>query len=300
VDPTRLPDQTGKVIVITGATGGIGLETAVALAGAGASVVVSGRSPAKVDAAVDEVRRRTGNRNVDALTLDLASFASIHSGADDLLARYPQIHVLINNAGVYLSERRVTEQGFEMTFGVNHLGHFLLTDLLLERLRASAPARVVNVSSIGHRFTRALDFDDLQSEKHYAIQEAYTQSKLANILFTKELAKREATTGVTAYAVHPGSIRSGFGQDGDTSGVMGAGLRVFRLTQPGPKLGALASINAAAQPGIEPRTGGYFRRWWPLGGYRSVREGKPSRAASDPQAAHRLWTESEKLVASVS
>ena len=293
--PSALPDQTGKVIVITGATSGIGLETAVALAGAGATVVVSSRNPGKVDTAVAEVRRRAERGDVHPLTLDLGSFASIHAASEQLLSQFPQIHVLINNAGVYLSERQLTEDGIEMTFGINHLGHFLLTNLLIERLRASAPARVVNVSSVGHRFTRSMNFDDLQSEKHYAIQEAYTRSKLANVLFTRELAKREVRTGVSAYAVHPGNIRSGFGQDGDATGFMSFGLKMIRPFIAGPKLGAAASVYTAVAPGIESKSGGYFQRS-PVGGYRSVHESKPSKAARDSEAARRLWDISEQLI----
>jgi NAD(P)-dependent dehydrogenase (short-subunit alcohol dehydrogenase family) len=186
-----------------------------------------------------------------------------------------------------------------MTMGINHFGHFLLTKLLLDRLRTSAPARVVSVSSVGHRFTRSMNFDDLMSEKHYAIQEAYTRSKLANILFTKELARREAANGVTAYAVHPGNIRSGFGQDGDTTGFMGVGLKIIRPFIPGPKVGAAASVYTAVAPGIEPKSGGYFQRS-PIGGYRSVHESKPSAAARDDEAAKRLWQISEELVATAS
>jgi NAD(P)-dependent dehydrogenase (short-subunit alcohol dehydrogenase family) len=294
VKPSVLPDQTGKVVVITGATSGIGRETAVALAGAGASVVVASRNPAKLEAAVSEVRRASRSQDVHAQPLDLASFASIRAAADQLLAARPRIDVLINNAGVYLSERQLTADGLEMTMGINHFGHFLLTKLLLERLRASAPARVVNVSSVGHRFTRSMNFDDLMSEKHYAIQEAYTRSKLANVLFTKQLARREAGTGITTYAVHPGNIRSGFGQDGDTTGFMGAGLKFIRPFIPGPKLGCAASVYTAVAPGVESKSGGYFQRS-PVGGYRSVHESKPSKAARDADAARRLWEVSEQL-----
>ncbi|MFL6238211.1 MAG: SDR family oxidoreductase [Actinomycetes bacterium] len=294
--PSMLPDQSGKVIVITGATSGIGRETAIALAGAGATVVIASRNPAKLDAVVKQVRREAGSQDVHPQELDLGSFASIRAAAEELRAQRPRIHVLVNNAGVYLSQRRVTTDGFEMTFGINHLGHFLLTSLLLDRLRSSESARVVTVSSVGHRFTNGLDFDDLQSERHYSISEAYTRSKLANVLFTKQLARREADSGVSAFAVHPGNIRSGFGQDGDATGVMGAGLQFARLFMVGPKLGAAASVYAAVAPGIEPRTGGYFQRS-PIGGYRSVHESTPSKAALDSATAERLWAVSEELVA---
>jgi NAD(P)-dependent dehydrogenase (short-subunit alcohol dehydrogenase family) len=185
-----------------------------------------------------------------------------------------------------------------MTFGTNHLGHFLLTTLLLDRLRASAPSRVVNVSSVGHRFTRGMDWDDLQSERHYSIQEAYTHSKLANVLFTKELARRERDHGVSAFAVHPGNIRSGFGQDGDARGVMGAGLGVVRWLMAGPRLGSASTLYAATSSGLESRSGGYFQRS-PVGGYGSVHESKPSKAARDEASAKRLWELSEQMVAAV-
>jgi NAD(P)-dependent dehydrogenase (short-subunit alcohol dehydrogenase family) len=298
VHSSRLPDQTGKVAVITGGSSGSGLETAVALAGAGATVVVCSRNTRKIADAVERIRLRTGKTGVHGLELDLASFASIRSGAAELLSQWPRLDVLINNAGVYLSERQLTAEGFEMTFGINHLGHFLLTGLLLDRLRASAPSRVVNVSSVGHRFARDMNFDDLQSERRYSIQEAYTRSKLANVLFTKELARREAANGVSAFAVHPGNIRSGFGQDGDATGVMGMGLRFARLFMAGPKLGAAASVYVAVTPGLESRSGGYFQRS-PIGGYRSVHESTPSKAARDAAAATRLWQVSEQLIAGV-
>jgi NAD(P)-dependent dehydrogenase (short-subunit alcohol dehydrogenase family) len=185
-----------------------------------------------------------------------------------------------------------------MTFGTNHLGHFLLTELLVDRLRASAPSRVVNVSSVGHRFTRAMKWDDLQSEQHYSIQEAYTQSKLANVLFTKELARRERDHGVSAFAVHPGNIRSGFGQDGDARGVMGAGLAAFRWLLAGPRLGSAASLYVTTTPGLEAHTGGYYQRS-PVGGYRSVHEATPSKAARDEASARRLWDVSEQMIGAV-
>jgi NAD(P)-dependent dehydrogenase (short-subunit alcohol dehydrogenase family) len=237
-----------------------------------------------------------GSKDVYGVDLDLASFASIRHGAAEILERWPRLDVLVNNAGVYLSERRETADGLEMTMGINHFGHFLLTNLLLDRLRASAPARVVNLSSVGHRFTRSMNFDDLMSEKHYAIQEAYTRSKLANILFTKELARREAGTGVSVFAVHPGNIRSGFGQDGDATGFMGVGLKIMRPFVPGPTLGACASVYTAVAPGIESKSGGYFQRR-PIGGYRSVHESTPSHAARDDASAKRLWDLSEELTA---
>jgi retinol dehydrogenase-12 len=294
-DPALLPDQSGKVVLVTGATAGIGRCTAQALAAAGATVVVSARNESKVSEAVGDLRARTGNDRVYGLTLDLASFASIRASARDVLDRHDRLDVLVNNAGVYLSDRQLTADGFEATFGINHLGHFLLTDLLLDRLRASAPARVVNLSSLGHRFVRGLDFDDLQNARNYSTSTAYSRSKLANILFTKELARREAGSRVSAFAVHPGNIRSGFGQDGDTHGVLGAGLRVARQFMVGPATGACASVYAAVAPGLEQRSGAYLQRS-AMRGYDSVHEVKPSAAARDEGAAARLWAESERLV----
>ena len=290
-----LPDQTGKVSLITGTTSGIGRATAQALAQAGGTVLVSSRDLSKVEAAVDEIRRTAGNQDVHGVTLDLASFASVRVAAADVLQRWDRLDVLINNAGVYLSDRQVTADGFEMTFGTNHLGHFLLTTLLLDRLRDSGPSRVVNVSSAGHRFARRMTFDDLQSERRYSLNDAYCRSKLANVLFTKELARRETGAGVSAFAVHPGTIRSGFGQDGDTGGVMGAGLGVVRLIMTGPTRGAAASLYAATAPGLESRSGGYFQRRPGLGA-RSVHEARPSAAARNEAAARQLWDVSELLI----
>ena len=283
MNPAALPDQTGKVIVITGATSGIGFETAVALAGAGATVVVSSRNQAKVDDAVARVKQRSRRDDVHGLVLDLASFASIRSAAAELLAQRPRIDVLINNAGVYLSERRLTADGFEMTFGTNHLGHFLLTNLLLDRLRASAPARVVNVSSIGHRFTRQMNFDDLQSERHYTVQEAYTQSKLANVLFTKELARRLRGTDVTANCFHPGNVATGFNRNNGP--LMTVAMTVIRPFSRRPKKGAETVVWLVDSTEAGGVSGAYFV---------DCREATPSAPAMNADAAKRLWQVSEE------
>jgi retinol dehydrogenase-12 len=225
------------------------------------------------------------------MALDLADFASIRSFASELLARHDRLDVLVNNAGGILSHRLETEQGFEMTFGVNHLGHFLLTDLLVERLKASAPARVINVSSFGHRFAyTGMDFADLQSEHRYWSMDAYAKSKLANILFTRELARRLVGTGVTANCLHPGVVRTGFGSADDMNGIERMTVAIGSPLYVNAEHGARTTVYLASSPEVADRTGGYYVR---------CREHRPSRAARDPEAARRLWELSEQLVASV-
>ncbi len=278
----------GKTVLITGGNSGIGFETAVALARYGANVVFTSRDPHRGEHAVDEIRRRSA-ADVALMPLDLASFASIRAFAADFLQRYDNLHVLHNNAGLVLSERTETEDGFETTFGVNHLGHFLLTDLLLDRVKAGAPARIVNVSSRAHRFARGgLDFDDLQSTNSYGGMRAYARSKLANIYFTRELARRLQGTGVTVNAVHPGGVNTGFARDGD---VRAPFSWLWTLAKPflrSPEKGAQTSIFVASAPELEGVTGNYFA---------DSKEVQPTRMARDDDAAGRLWAASEALVA---
>jgi len=240
----------GKVVVVTGSNVGIGLETAVGVAALQATTVLACRNQAKAEAAAKEV----------------------------------------NNAGGTWSRRRLTAQGFEYTFGVNHLGHFYLTNLLLARLESDAPARVVSVTSIGHHFARGgMRFDDLQSERSYEGMDAYCRSKLANVLFVRELARREAAAGVTANAAHPGWVRSSFAMDGDTEGIVGLGMRVMRPLQISPRRGARTSIYLATSPEVAEKTGMYWVRSKP---------GRMSQHARDDAAAERLWSESEQLLVS--
>ena len=281
----------GKVVVITGSNDGIGKETAVGVAGEGATTVLACRNQKKVDAATEEVKRRTGNADVYAVALDLADLASVRVAAAEILARWDRLDVLINNAGGIWTERRETAQGFEQTFGVNHLGHFLLTELLLARITESAPSRIINLTSVGHHAAwRGMRFDDLQSEKRYATMDAYGRSKLANILFTRELAARLDGTGVTVNAVHPGPVRSGFGMDGDMGGLMGLGNRLIRPFEISPSLGAKTSVYLATSPEVEGETGGYWVRRKP---------GHMSRQARSNAQAQRLWSESTRLLDSV-
>jgi NAD(P)-dependent dehydrogenase (short-subunit alcohol dehydrogenase family) len=199
-----------------------------------------------------------------------------------------RLDVLVNNAGLVMSRRTETADGFETTFGVNHLGHFHLTNLLLDRLRASAPSRVVVLASDAHKFAfGGLQFDDLQTHRHYRGFLVYSRSKLANVLFTRELARRMQGTGVTVNAVHPGYVDSRFGKDGDTrlDSLMGLGARLFAIS---PEQGARTSIYLASSPDVEGATGLYWYKCTPA---------KMSKHARDDDAARRLWDESEHLLA---
>lgn len=280
----------GKVVVITGGNAGIGKEAAVGLARVGATVVITSRNPERGRAALDDVRERSGSTDVSVMDLDLASFASIRKFAADFLDRSDRLDVLLNNAGGILSARTETAEGFESTFGINHLGHFLLTQLLLDRLESNpGGARVVNVSSVAHKGARkGLDFDDLQSRHRYAAMNVYSKSKLANIYFTRELARRVGDD-VTANALHPGYVRSEFGRSGDLSWLFAFGNRLGSPFAISSEKGARTSIYLASSPEVEGVTGGYFYKCAPA----SI-----SAAAQNDAAARRLWDVSEQLVAS--
>lgn len=287
-------DMQGKVVLVTGATGGIGKETARSLARAGATVILSGRDAGRLDAAVADVRTgATGS--VEGLSMDLASLQSVRAGARELLERWDRLDVLINNAGVILSGRQLSPDGYELTLATNHLGHFLLTNLLLDRLKASAPSRVVNVSSTAHRGARSMGFDDLQSERSYSAMGAYNRSKLANILFTRELARRLEGSGVSAFAVHPGVVRTGWGKGGDTRGGLNLILALALPIQISPKMGAAASVYAATQPGLEAHNGAFFQRMV-FGNFGPVHQVQPSALGRDDAGATHLWELSEEMV----
>lgn len=285
---TGTTSMDGKTVVITGGNSGVGKATAVALASAGAKTVITARSESRGREALADIRRASGSDQVDLVLFDLANLASVGDGAAQLLDRCPQIDVLVNNAGLVLSERSVTKDGFESTFGTNHLGPFRLTQLLTDRLIASAPARVVNVSSTAHRSARrGVGFDDLQSEKRYSAMNAYSRSKLANILFTNELARRLAGTGVTANSVHPGTVATGFARDDDTSGLFAFGIALIKPFILTPEKGARTSVYVASFPELANTTGQYFVKCRPR---------TPSPAARDEAAATLLWSISEQLV----
>jgi NAD(P)-dependent dehydrogenase (short-subunit alcohol dehydrogenase family) len=287
-------DLSDRTIVITGGNAGIGREAAVTLARRGATVVITARDEAKGRDALDHVRSRSRSDRVEVASLDLASFASIRAFAESFLATHDRLDVLVNNAGGIISERRLTEDGFEMTFGVNHLGHFLLTALLRDRLQDSAPSRVVTVASIGHRLG-TMHWPDLQYERGYVGTVAYNQSKLANVLFAQGLARRLEGTGVTATCCHPGPVRTGFGAHGDTQGFERFFLTIARPFEITPRWGSRVLVHLAAAPSGAEDAGGYY-----VGGYlgRAARH-RPSRAARDPVSAERLWAISEQLVESV-
>jgi NAD(P)-dependent dehydrogenase (short-subunit alcohol dehydrogenase family) len=279
----------GRVVVITGGNAGIGKEAAVGLADRGAHVIITSRDAARGAAAVEDVRSRAKGGTVEVMALDLASFASIRAFAADLLERTDRLDVLLNNAGLVNGRRTETEDGFETTFGVNHLGHFVLTSLLIDRLRESAPSRIVNVSSHAHKSARrGLDFDDLQAERRYRPFAVYGRTKLANIYFTQELARRLDRTGVTANALHPGFVGSRFGRDGDLSWIGTIGMPLARPFAISSERGARTSVWLSSAPEVATTTGGYFYKCSPS---------KPSRVARDDEAARRLWAASEDLVA---
>lgn len=278
----------GRTVVITGANSGVGQATAVALARAGADTVITARHEGRGRQAVADIRRDSGSDRVDLVVFDLADLASVRRGAEQILDRCGRIDVLVNNAGLVLSERTETVDGFEATFGINHLGPFLLTQLLTERLVASAPARVVNVASTAHQGARrGLDFDDLQSTRHYRGMRAYSRSKLANILFTGELARRLSGTGVTANSLHPGTVASGFARDHDAKGFLAFGVKIIKPFILTPEKGARTSVYLASSPEVADVTGQYFVK---------CRARTPSPAARDQAAGALLWSVSEELV----
>ncbi len=244
----------GKVVVVTGSNIGIGFETAVGVAALEATTVLACRNLAKAEAAAKEVTKRTWNDDVHVVHLDLADLDSVKRAAGEVLSRWDRLDVLVNNAGGTWSQRQVTAQGIEYTLGVNHLGPFYLTNLLLGRLQEGAPSRIVNVTSVGHHAAwRGMRFEDLQSEQRYEAMEAYCRSKLANVLFTRQLAKRLEGTGVTANAVHPGPVRSGFGMDGDLTGFMGFGMRLVRPFEISPGAAPRRASTSPHRPSWPPR-----------------------------------------------
>jgi NAD(P)-dependent dehydrogenase (short-subunit alcohol dehydrogenase family) len=278
-----MADLTGKTCVVTGATSGIGEETALGLARLGARVVLVGRSRQRGERSLVRVQAESGNGAVELRLADLASLAETRRLADELLEACPRLHVLVNNAAVVNLRRSTSVDGFETMFAVNHLAHFLLTNLLLQRLVASAPARIVNVASEAHRFG-SLDLDDLQSERRYGAMRSYGASKLANILFSVELARRLAGSGVSANCLHPGAVATGLGRNNGALGRVATGLlKPFLRT---PAQGAATSLHVATASELEGVTGRYFAK---------QRETLPSPAARDPLLARRLWEASAEL-----
>ena len=274
----------GKICMVTGATSGIGKVTARALAEQGATVIVVGRNPARSDATVREIRQQTGNNHVELLLANLSSMQQVRDLAAEFRRRHDRLHVLVNNAGAIFMMRHTSADGLEMTFALNHLSPFLLTNLLLDTIRASAPARIVNVSSVVHAGMR-LNLDHLQRRWFDNGYTVYAQSKLMNLLFTYELARRLDGTGITVNALHPGMVRSHFFTN--NWGVLGKVIwRVISLPMISPEQGARTSIYLATSPEVEGVTGQYFLRCKPV---------RSSRASYDEDAQRRLWQVSAEL-----
>jgi retinol dehydrogenase-14 len=247
-----------KLIIVTGASDGIGLEAASQLAQQGHHVAMVGRNPAKMTAAVARVRHESPGVPVDSFVCDFSSLEDVRGLAHELLAAYPRIDVLVNNAGTVFDKRTVTRDGNEATFQVNHLAGFLLTELLLDRLVESAPARIVTTSSVGH-YRGTLDFDDLGFEHGYQIMKAYGRSKLANVLHTRELARRLEGTGVTANCLHPGAVATNIwsGAPWFARPVLSVAKRLFMVS---PRTGGERLTYLAISPEVEGRTGGYYEQ----------------------------------------
>lgn len=278
-------DLTGKTALITGGSSGIGLEAAVLLARQGADVVVVARDDKKGAAAASDIRRRSGSERVSFLTCDFASQRSIRDLADAYRRGHDRLDVLVNNAGGVHKDRRVTADGIEATFAVNHLGYFLLTNLLLDLVEQSAPARIVNVSSTGH-YAGDLDFDDLGYEKGgYSIMRAYRRSKLANVLFTRELSRRLEGKNVTVTCLHPGAVATNIwsGAPGWAQPILSVAKRLFMIP---PEEGGARVAYLAASPDVEGKSGGYYDKY---------EEREPAKLAQDDALASRLWQESAKL-----
>ncbi|HJR79877.1 MAG TPA: SDR family oxidoreductase [Anaerolineales bacterium] len=277
-------NMNGKICLVTGATNGIGKATAQSLAQMGATVVIVGRNAPKTAQLVEEIRAASGNKNVDSLLADLSSQQEVRRLADEFKSKYSHLHVLLNNAGAVFMQRQFSVEGIEMTFALNHLASFLLTNLLLDTIKASAPARIINVSSNAHTSGK-IEFDNLQGERVYR-PSAYDNSKLANILFTMELAHRLAGTRVTVNALHPGFVATGFAKNNGK--VIATLVSIFApLVARSPAKGAQTSIYLASSPSVEGITGKYF--------YDShVIPAAPQ--ANDMVVARKLWDVSAEMV----
>ncbi|KAM9839872.1 retinol dehydrogenase 12, like [Aulostomus maculatus] len=275
----------GKTVLITGANTGIGKETAVDLAKRGAKIIMACRDMEKAQTAVKDVIENSGNENVVCMKLDLADSKSIREFAEAINAEEPKLNILINNAGVMVCPYGKTADGFEMQIGVNHFGHFLLTYLLIDLIKRSAPARIITVSSMAHAWG-GINLEDINSEKHYDKSGAYAQSKLANVLFTRSLAKRLEGTGVTAYSLHPGVVQTDLWRH-----LNGPQQFVMKMVSPFTKSsvqGAQTTIYCAVEPTLEKENGGYYSDCAPA---------NCSAAAKDDVLAQKLWELSCKMLA---
>ncbi len=273
----------GKTCLVTGATSGIGRVAAEELARLGATVIVVGRDRDRSEATVDRIKRATGNASVGFILADLSSQREVRTLAEEFLSRHRRLDVLVNNVGAIVLRRKRSVDGIEMTLALNHLSYFLLTNLLLDVLRSSAPARIVNVSSAAHESAR-LDFDDLESRRRYGGYKAYSRSKLANVLFTYELARRLDGTGVTANAVHPGLVATRLAANNGLPGVLVNLL--IRVGGMSPLKGARTVVYLAASPEVDGVSGRYFVNERPV---------PSSEASRDTDDARRLWEISAEM-----
>jgi len=275
----------GKTILVTGATNGIGLIAARELARMGAHTIIASRDAQRCAAAVESIKRETGNTEVEYIAADLATRDGVQRAAHEFKKRHTRLDVLLNNAGALFMQRRLSADGIEMTFALNHLNYFHLTILLLDVLKTSGASRVINVSSMAHQGAR-INFDDLQFEKNYQGMTAYGQSKLANVLFTYELARKLEGTRVTANALHPGFVNTGFAKNNNW--IVKAGMALLRPIQRSPEKGAQTSIHLAASSELDGVTGKYF----------VDSKAVPSDPASYNRAsAERLWQISLEMIA---
>jgi NAD(P)-dependent dehydrogenase (short-subunit alcohol dehydrogenase family) len=281
---TEHTNLTGKVCLVTGANSGIGKSTAEALAKLGATVVMVCRDHRRAEPIRDAIKIATDNPNVDLMICDLSSQTDIRRFAAEFLDTHQRLDVLVNNAGVVVRERSLTEDGIETTFAVNHLGYFLLTNLLVGLLKKSSPARIVNVSSAAHAVGR-IDFDNLQGEKKYGRFSAYANSKLANVLFTYELARRLEGSGVTANSLHPGTVATGLFRN-----LPKPIEALIKLVTVNPDKGAKTSVYLASSPDVEAVTGKYFAR---------KRATQTSTESYNKDVARRLWEVSEAMTGSM-
>ena len=277
----------GKVCVITGGTDGIGKAAAHGLALQGATLLVHGRDQAKGARAIAELKASSGNPSIEFLQADFASLADVRRLAAEIAQRAPRVDVLVNNAGGVFAKRTLSQDGYELTFAVNHLAPFLLTHLLLDTLKSGAPTRIVTTSSEAHRRAN-IALDDLQSaRKRYSPMSVYGSSKLANILFTRVLAKRLAGTAITATCLHPGFVKTSFGRGLDVSPLLGTLFALISRFARTPEKGAETVLYLSSSPEVQGASGGY---------YFDCRLKTPSAAALDDAAADRLWQLSERLV----
>jgi NAD(P)-dependent dehydrogenase (short-subunit alcohol dehydrogenase family) len=280
-----MSDMSGKRVLITGATAGIGKQTALELLGMGAEVIVVGRNPEKTQSVIEELKQTTGKDHISSLLADLSSMKSIRALAADFLAKFDRLDVLINNAGGFNRVREETVDGYERTFATNHLAYFLLSQLLLPALERAPAPRIINLSSDGHKVA-ALDLTDLQATRGYNEWWQYGRTKLCNIYFTRELSRRVADKGITVNAVHPGFIASDFLSKGGLWNVFKPVAYLFAKSIP---RGARTSVYLASSPEVAGVTGKYFYNCKPA---------KVRRFKNEEDAAVRLWDESERLVAS--